>query len=219
MPMFIICHGNRVCKLAEKNGWHAGARYTNTRDVRGIKKVTFVDIDWENYCFKSHLRTVMQLRPLLTVARDIVNLKKLDLILTEAEILSKYCKKVILVPKDKKMAKIVEHLPDQYLLGYSVPTRYGSTSIDPKYFADRKVHLLGGRPSKQRDLANDLNVYSLDCNSFTIDASFGKYFNGSKYVLSPELDYYQRIKKSMHGLKKMWVGYRGQDLTNETSSR
>jgi hypothetical protein len=60
---------------------------------------------------------------------------------------------------------------------HNVPTQYGCTLLNPKSF-DGRMHLLGGRPDRQRSLANDMSVISMDCNRFTLDAKYGKAFDG-----------------------------------------
>ncbi len=53
-----------------------------------------------------------------------------------------------------------EAIPSSYLLGYSVPTKYGGAPIPLGYFT-RPVYLLGGRPDVQRRLASEIPVVSL----------------------------------------------------------
>ena len=97
---------------------------------------------------------------------DVCSINDLDDILKEAERLSEYCKLVALVPKDLKLEnRFAELIPEDFLLAYSVPTKYGGTKIACSSF-DRPVHLLGGRPDVQRQLAEQLNVVSIDCNRF-----------------------------------------------------
>lgn len=59
--------------------------YTNLRDVRNfdLTRTGFIDIDWEQYSFEKHLTVVKEIKPRLTVARDIVSLVELDKILTQ----------------------------------------------------------------------------------------------------------------------------------------
>lgn len=68
-----VAHGRRVISLAMAEGWRPGARYTNLRDVRHVQfeEYGFLDIDWKNYCFDSHLAAAAKVRPFVTVARDI----------------------------------------------------------------------------------------------------------------------------------------------------
>ena len=134
-------------------------------------------------------------------------ISELDSILREAEELEKYADHVIIVPKDKKLIGNLDKLiPEKYLLGYSVPTKYGGTEIPPSEFS-RPTHLLGGRPDTQRNLAGEINVYSFDCNRFTLDASFGDYFVGTKFVPHPIGGYDNCITDSIKKINEIWKNY------------
>jgi hypothetical protein len=141
-----VTHGKPVIKLAGRLGWLPGARYTNLRDIRDSKfrGIGFLDINWKAYDFERHLAAAARTLPLLTVARDVTSRRQLDETLRQAESLARYSKFVVVVPKDPSLAKHFREIPARYLLGFSVPTKYGATRIAPKFF-DRPVHLLGGR--------------------------------------------------------------------------
>lgn len=205
----IVNHSKKVLKIARAQGWEIGARYTNLRDIKLLGTVAFIDIDWKNYDFNKHLDAVKQIRPNMTVARDIENIDELPDILKEAEQLNKYCNSVILVPKDRRLIDNFHLLPDEYVLGYSVPTKYGKTEIPRDNFKGRKVHLLGGRPDIQRQIAEELNVVSIDCNRFTLDAKFGDYFVGNKFIPHIQGGYDNCIKDSILNINKIWEGYYG----------
>ncbi|WP_376987153.1 DUF6610 family protein [Bosea sp. R86505] len=167
-----VAHGPKVISLAMAEGWRPGARYTNLRDVRRVDFAVlgFLDIDWKNYCFDAHLRAAIHVRPFLTVARDIECISQVDQVLREAVHLQRFSTRVIVVPKDVRLEeKLHRAIPDDFILGYSVPTRYGGTCISSEAF-QRPVHLLGGRPDIQRVLANRMPVFSIYCNRFTFDA-------------------------------------------------
>ncbi|MDX2008142.1 MAG: DUF6610 family protein [Meiothermus sp.] len=194
-------------QIAKEFGWLPGARYTNLRDVRAAPKLGFLDIDWKNYSYSKHLDAASKTRPFITVARDVVDIRELDRTLEEAEALRKYCEHVVVVPKDPRLAgKIDTLIPLHFLIGYSVPTRYGGTTIHPKYI-DRPVHLLGGRPDRQRILANQLSVFSMDCNRFTLDATFGDYFDGQQFRSHPIGGYTQCLRDSIKHITKIWDDY------------
>jgi hypothetical protein len=204
-----VAHGRRVQRIASEHGWHPGARYTNLRDIREIKFENrgFLDIDWKRYNFERHLKAVRTSQPLLTVARDLVNISDLSSILREADQLQKYAKYVVLVPKDPAFrGRMSALLPHHYLLGYSVPTRYGGTLLHPTEF-DRPVHLLGGRPDKQRALAEQLPVVSVDCNRFTLDAAFGDYFDGETFRPHPLGGYDRCLHDSIANINQLWADY------------
>lgn len=204
----IVTHSRKVLSIAKENGWLIGAKYTNLRNIKHLKNADFIDIDWKSYDFEKHLNAVKQFNPKYTVAKDVENISELDAILKQAEILKIFAKNVIIVPKCLKLEKSLTRLiPEEYILGYSVPTNYGSTPIDIKYFHDRKVHLLGGRPERQRNLAYNLNIVSIDSNRFTLDAKFGDYFNGLKFAPHPSGGYENCLKDSIVNINKLWLSY------------
>lgn len=203
-----ICHSYKASLLALDLGWLPGARYTNLRDIRKFERLYFLDIDWRNYNYLKHLQVAKDTRPMITVARDIVNLNDLDRILDEAYELSNWAETVIIVPKDVRLEHILpDIIPTNFLLGYSVPTRYGDTELNPVCFAGREVHLLGGHPAKQRFLGNQLNVKSIDCNRFTLDATFGDFFDGETFRPHPSGGYELCIKESLLNINRLWEGY------------
>jgi uncharacterized protein DUF6610 len=99
-----------------------------------------------------------------------------------------------------------EIIPKEYLLGYSVPTKYGGTTIHPKWFR-RGVHLLGGRPDVQRQLARLMRVVSIDCNRFTFDARFGDYFDGEIFRPHPTGGYVNCLADSIQNINAIWKAY------------
>lgn len=203
----VVSHSFRVTNIALRYGWMPGARYTNLRDVRRFPRLGFLDIDWKNYNFALHLSAARETRPKLTVARDIVQLELLGQTLDEAHELSQYAEHVIVVPKDLRLTDRIEELiPSQFRLGYSVPTRYGGTEIPLSSFT-RPVHLLGGRPDVQRRLAERLQVHSVDGNRFTLDASFGDYFDGEIFRRHPVGGYEACIEDSIKNINSLWEKY------------
>jgi len=204
-----VAHSRTVLSIALKYGWMPAARYTNLRDVRHLGSVGFLDIDWRNYSFNRHLDAVTSMRPLMTVARDITNRKELDTILHEASLLAKHTRHVVVVPKDPRLGTGLDKLiPPEFVLGYSVPTRYGATAIPPESFKGR-VHLLGGRPDVQRHIADAMNVISADCNRFTLDATFGDYFDGVIFRPHPKGGYKRCLRDSILNINRLWEHYKG----------
>jgi hypothetical protein len=170
-----VAHSRTILSIAMQYGWKPAARYTNLRDIRHLPCLGFLDIEWRNYSFERHLEAARSLKPMTTVARDVLDIKELDGILHEASLLARYSENVVVVPKDPRLRNKIERLiPPEFVLGYSVPTRYGGTQIPAGAFKG-PVHLLGGRPDVQRDLADRMDVVSVACNRFTLDAAFGDY--------------------------------------------
>ncbi|MCP1290565.1 hypothetical protein NK214_10230 [Chromobacterium sp. S0633] len=214
-PIKFVAHSKRVIDLASQYGWRPGARYTNTRDVRhtNFAGVGFLDIQWKRYDFNRHLDAVVKLRPFMTVARDIESVLQLDDILREAMELKRHAVHVVLVPKDPKLhGRFEELLPKPFILGFSVPTRYGGTPLAPVNF-NRPVHLLGGRPDVQLHYAQTMPVASVDCNRFTLDAAFGDYFDGEIFRPHPDGGYERCLRDSIRNITSGWSGYEAADLS------
>jgi hypothetical protein len=202
-----VAHSRRVIRIAKRFGWLPAARYTNLRDVRECERVGFLDIDWKDYNFRKHMDAVKACNPLITVARDVEDRRQLSRVLDQAFYLLEYCDHVVIVPKDTRLQHELEDLiPACFLLGYSVPTRYGGTLI-PMHAFKRPVHLLGGRPEVQRKLAETLTVYSFDCNRFTLDAAYGDFFDGEIFRPHPTGGYERCIRDSLRNINAIWRRY------------
>lgn len=206
-----VCHGKHVQRLVAAAGvnWHPAARYTNLRDIRDqpFEGRGFLDIDWKRYSFSRHLEAARDSGPLLTIARDVEDIFQLEEILREAESLRMFSQHVAIVPKDPRLARNMrQYIPAEFMLAYSVPTRYGGTTISPSSFVG-PVHLLGGRPDHQRALGNEMNVVSIDCNRFTLDARFGDYFDGSRFKPHPVGGYERCLVDSISAIENIWSDY------------
>ncbi|MEP6574168.1 MAG: DUF6610 family protein [Gemmatimonadota bacterium] len=202
-----VAHSRRVLALAERFGWLPGARYTNLRDVKTVPRLGFLDINWKRYDFRKHLAAARATQPYVTVAEDIVRYDQVDRILDQARELSLWCGHVIVVPKSPRVGREINALiPEEFLLGYSVPTRYGGTRIPVSSFT-RPVHLLGGRPDTQRRLAGQMPVVSMDCNRFTLDAAFGDYFDGETFRPHPAGGYGRCLEDSLRNITRLWESY------------
>jgi hypothetical protein len=165
----------------------------------------FIDIDWKNYDFQRHLAVVQGSVPFMTVARDVEDFRQLDAVLGESSQLAKYAQHVVIVPKCPRLEPDMERLvPANFLLGYSVPTKFGGTSIKPQSFK-RPVHLLGGNPRTQLALARSLNVFSLDCNRFTLDARYGDFFDGERFRPHPQGGYERCLIDSVEAMNRAWA--------------
>jgi hypothetical protein len=208
MVFKFVAHSATVGKIASREGWLPGARYTNLRDVRRFDRVGFLDIDWKNYKFRAHLTAAKATRPAMTVARDLVSVRDLGRVLDEAQELGEYAGLVVVVPKAALLTRRIHEIPTKFVLGFSVPTRYGATRLPTSAFGNRPVHLLGGRPDVQRQLGERLHVVSMDCNRFTLDAAFGDYFDGETFRPHPRGGYRRCVRESVRNINALWDDYR-----------
>lgn len=205
----IICYGKEIARKARRLGWLPGARYTNLRDLRGVESVGMIDVDWENYDFDRHLRAVKLHCPLFTVARDLDDVRRLSELKEQAQKLREYASWVIVVPKIRQFNVIRPSISHRrHVLGFSMPSGYGKTLTPTDQFLSAPVHLLGGRPLAQRQMAQSMDVVSFDCNSITIDAAFGKYFDGRGFQRHPRGGYVRCILESMRSINELWDDYR-----------
>jgi hypothetical protein len=102
-PIRFVTHSKKVQRIAAKEGWLPGARYTNLRDVTTMGRLGFLDIDWKQYNFDKHLWAAKLTRPILTVARDIDDKSQLEEVLNQAAQLRKFAQHVVVVPKDPRL--------------------------------------------------------------------------------------------------------------------
>jgi hypothetical protein len=205
--------------LAKQYGWLAGASYTNLRNIRGIEPIGLIDIDWEEYDFTKHLQAVKAHRPLITIAKDVVRARDLDRTLEQAYELIEWSKSVVIVPKDPKLGPELHYrIPKEFVLGYSVPTRYGGTRISIECFRGRPIHLLGGRPDVQRNIAETLSVASLDVNRFTLDAQYGDFFDGETFRPHPVGGYHRCLEDSIRNIEALWVSYNYEQSNGQSTN-
>lgn len=170
LPLLFYCGAggrSRYDHIAIGEGWLPGIRssYSSTPTVHQ----SMIDNLWgDGYVHEEHLGLIKQHKPLIATVRDIESISQLPEALRQAREISRYCGRVIIIPKVKCW------LPPEYWVGFSIPTSHGGCHIEPEWFEDRFVHLLGGDANDQALYAQKLNVVSLDHNAAMRLASFGK---------------------------------------------
>jgi hypothetical protein len=163
-PELIYCaDGNaRFAEIAIDAGFTYGAQVPNTVYFTP----EFVDQDWRNPDLEKYEAAVAKHSPRLATVLDWERWEQLSEVLAWAETIAVYSETVIIIPK---VLGGIERLPRRVggrpvRLGYSVPTRFGGTTVPIGEFGGWPVHLLGGSPIQQRRLFKYLNVASLDGN-------------------------------------------------------
>lgn len=174
-----------TCCLAVQAGLKYGIQSAHyrlcpyTHELSDRHEVAFIDNDYFNYEHEIHLAAVRDLRPKYATVRDVMTREQcavdniafyeLDQILEWAEELAQYAENVIVIPK----WDCIDRIPEQYVLGYSVPTSHGGTPLPVKAFRGRRVHLLGGSWAAQLSYMAALgdDVVSLDMNYVQRQAS------------------------------------------------
>lgn len=171
----IFSSGNNLkySLIAMEYGFKIGARLPARVGV----PLTFADQNWKAPNRPKYMAALAHYRPTLATVIDIERLTQYETAMSWAEEAQQYVDKVIVIPK---VSGIIDLIPDTYILGYSVPTGHGKTRVPLREFGQRPVHLLGGHPEKQYELAQQLNVVSFDQNYIQKMAMYGRAYGAGK---------------------------------------
>lgn len=181
VPDLIYCsNGNYTLqRIALDFGFKFGLKLPYRRILD--EPLYFADQDWKNPDRKKYMDSISIYKPKSATVLDLEHRNQLAEVLSWAEEISCYVETVIIIPKCtgviSKLPKEIKGKPVR--LGFSVPTKYGSTSLNPSAFRRWEVHLLGGAPEKQLSYRGEMNIVSVDCNYHSMKANkFGEYWTG-----------------------------------------
>ena len=168
MPELIYCaNGNaRYAEIAIKAGYTYGAQLPGTV----YHDIEFADQNWKRPNLDSYVTAIKQYKPRIATVKDLECANWIDETLAWAESVAPYVDTIIIIPK---AFGVIGKLPNRIggrniVMGYSVPTRHGATSVPAWEFSGRDVHLLGGSPHKQIQLFRSLSAY---CSIVSIDGN------------------------------------------------
>jgi hypothetical protein len=154
-----------------------------------------------------YIAAIKKYCPEMATVRDWSIASELSDVLGWAEEIAPFVEKIIIIPKVidgiSKLPKFVGG--KKVILGYSVPTTHGGTSVPIWEFAGWPVHLLGGSPQAQMMMARYLNVVSCDGN-MAAKMARGQTRAGAVCVWKPD----KRDKGHWQQLSK-YNGYIGND--------
>jgi hypothetical protein len=191
-----------LSRAAFRGGALVGYESGNSRPPEEIP-VEFVDWPFtkDDVSFADHLEVVKRERPRYAVAPDVEDAEELDTAISQADRLAEYADVVIMVPKSVKPSVI----PERFRVGIPAQERFGGMPWPVwEYRGCGEVHILGGSPKRQKELAAYLQrVDSVDSTSPQKGAKFGDVWTGEEWE---ELDtnYYDRIEQSMNNCLHMW---------------
>jgi len=216
VPVLIYCAGNNPAfdTIAHAAGFKLGVQLPNNKPSTG--DVFFIDQNWKAPVKDAYMQSLKQHQPVMATVLDLERTEQLDEVLSWAEEAAQHVHHVVIIPK---AFGIISQLPkniggSQVVLGYSVPTRYGGTSVPTWEFTGWPVHLLGGNPKKQYVLSKYLNVISVDGNYANMCATkFCKWFDGRKWhkLKNDNGDLwgkdapYECFRRSCEGIISMWA--------------
>ena len=204
MTELIYCAaGNqRLAETAIRYGFTYGAQLPATT----YAPVEFVDQNWKKPVRGTYMAALAQHKPRLATVLDWERESQLDEVLSWADEAAQHVTEaVIIIPK---VFNAIHRLPreirgKQVRLGYSVPTKFGATSVPTWEFCDWPVHLLGGAPQLQLRLAQYMQVASADGNYATkMSNQWGQFYaNGAATKANnrywPKMSDYHRIETDM----------------------
>jgi hypothetical protein len=179
--------GKGLCCMAVQTGLKYGIQSGYKGCIRrnefsGRHKILFVDCDYKKYNQKKHLDSVKEFRPKYATVRDIMSQDQcakdgieyfsFEQIIDYAYELNEYAENVILIPK----IDVINQIPDNFMLGFSIPTSHGGTTMPIEKFGNHKVHLLGGSWKAQLDYITRYDfIVSCDNNMLNKRAIYGQF--------------------------------------------
>lgn len=215
-----------VCCIATEIGWLYGIR--TDKDQRhgcGKCKISFVDIDFKHPDKEYHNELVMQYKPKYATVLDITDMTMVSNAILTASWFAGHGIEPIVIPKIDCIADV----PKSFILGYSVPTRYGSTTLQPECFRGRRIHLLGGTPKQAASyyrcfLELGCEVTSIDSNSSNKAAVMGSVWRDRhryewQNIYPKGGHYIECLSESLRNIYDFWQEmfddpYLGQGLLN-----
>lgn len=148
-PELIFCaDGNpRAAEIACGAGWRYGARLPSTV----YRPPYFADQDWRKPDRVAYMAALAEHRPRYATVLDWEREGQWPEVLSWAEEAAAYAERVVVIPK---IPGTIPEIPirvggAEVVIGYSVPSRYGATSVPLWELRGRAVHLLGGSPQAQ----------------------------------------------------------------------
>jgi hypothetical protein len=165
MITLIYCaKGNRrFSEIAAAAGFQLGAQLPGTIYF----PLYFADQNWKKPNRAAYMAVLEQHRPVMASVLDLERREQLSEVLDWAEEAAQWSQSIMIIPK---VSGIIQRLPRRIgdadvVLGYSIPTRHGGTSVWSSEFFGWPIHLLGGSPHAQmRHAARMRGVVSADGN-------------------------------------------------------
>ncbi len=216
MPELIYC-AHRSVKFAS-----VALKHNFTYGSQMPRKVhyqpEFIDQDWKKPDRTRYMLKLKEHSPRMATVMDLEVEGQFEEVMSWAQEASNYVKEsVIIIPKVVgAISKIPTYLNGKkVILGYSVPSSYGATTVPVEEFLGREVHLLGGSPKKQIKLSKEMRVVSADANYHQRLASMGIVLTATSHPLISDLWQlsedkslipYRAFELSCINIKSMWAG-------------
>jgi hypothetical protein len=209
-----MCAGNsKWGEIAVQHGWLYGCRLPAEKPTQTLY---FADQDWKKPDRARYIASLKKYQPQMATVLDLEREEQFDEVMGWAEDATRIAQTVIIIPK---VYGIIDDIPErvggaQIVLG--MPAGKHSGQAPPLWeFGRRPVHLLGGSPQKQMELACYLNVVSADGNmACKMATRFCKFWTPHKWVQlkgygkdAPYAAFGLSMKNIMAAWKERLTGY------------
>lgn len=178
----IFCQGGnrRFMDIAVNAGYWPGTQYPKKVYVAPH----FMDQDWKCPDRQRYMAGLAQYRPTMATVLDWERHDQLPEVLDWAAEAAQYVQQVVIIPK---VHGGIDRLPRaigtaEIVLGYSVPTKFGGTDTQIAEFQEWPVHLLGGSPHRQMQIAHYVTAISADGSMPSTMACRAKYWDSGRWV-------------------------------------
>lgn len=160
--IYCAAGNKRFAEIAIDAGMHTGAQLPATVYYQPY----FVDQNWKNPNREKYMAELAKYTPYMATVLDYDSNTTHEEVMSWANEASQYVQVIVIIPKVWGTIDCIPHTINgkPVRLGYSVPTTHGGTDVPLSEFSNRPVHLLGGSPEDQIELAKFLNVKSIDNN-------------------------------------------------------
>ena len=170
-----------LCCIAAEYGWGHGNNSYQHKQKCVKHKLDFIDNLFDKpYDHERHKAAIAEHHPKYATVRDMMTKEQCardniqyyapEQILEWADDLKPHTDNVILIPKS---IEYLDLIPNDYVIGLSVPSSHGGDVLPVECYRGRRVHLLGGSWAKQLSYLYALgdDIVSLDNNWLALIAS------------------------------------------------
>jgi hypothetical protein len=208
IELIYCASGNRrYDDIAVRHGFHIGAQLPGRTIYHPI---FFVDQNWKRPCRSAYMQALAAHRPAMATVLDLERPSQIAEVLGWAEDAAAYTSCVLIIPK---YGGAIAGLPRKIAgaairLGYSVPTSHGGTEVWAGEFIGWPIHLLGGSPHRQMEIARYLDVRSADGNMHNKMSQRCKYWQAGRWhqLQSDALDAnYAAFDRSCQHIAAAWA--------------
>lgn len=217
-PTLIYCGGGnkRFCEIAVAAGYKYGARLPETT----YAEVYFADQEYRNPNRQAYMKALAKHRPEMATVMDWEAAPQFTEVMDWAEEASQYVQDIVIIPKVMDISLLPRTINSKrVVIGYSIPTTYGGTSLPLWELQGWPVHLLGGSPHRQMRefqamrafcdvVSADGNMMQKMANSRCLYWSAHKGPNGHWIELKRAVENdapYECFRRSCESIRRAWL--------------